>query len=137
MLQRPRHRVGGRWITRYIEGRRVVRVNQERGCVLPLGQQQAVDEGIDLADMGVGAGRVNAIAICRGRRTADKMVVFVCGNDEQRIVLGDAVSCKPCKELAESRVVDLELLDVGCFTRTKRAFAAQRWPSSLSWASAI
>ena len=82
MLQRPCHGVSRRGVTRDIEGRRIVRVNQERSCVLPLGQQQPVDEGIDLSDMGVGAGRVDAIAIRRGRRTADKMVVLVRGDDE-------------------------------------------------------
>jgi hypothetical protein len=50
--------------------------------------------------------------MCRARRAADEMIVFVGHDDKQRVVLGDAVRGEPGKEFAERGVVLLELGDV-------------------------
>jgi len=70
--------------------------------------------------LSVGAWDGNAVAIRWARGTADKMIIFVRRDDEQRIVLGDAVSGETGKELAESFVVRLQLRDVAGFAGTSR-----------------
>ncbi len=102
-----------------IECRRVVEVNIERRRVVALGEQQPVEERVDLADLGIGAGHMDAVAIGRARRAADEVVVFVRGHDEQRIVLVDAVGGKTREELAERDIIGHELGDVFRFARTE------------------
>ena len=109
-----------------VEGRRVVEVDVERRRIVALGQQQPVEEGVDLADLRIGAGHVDAVAIGRARRATDEVVVFVRGNDEQGVVLVDAVGGETREEFAEGDVIGLELGDV---FRLARAEGMRRHPA--------
>jgi hypothetical protein len=62
---------------------------------------------------------VDAIAVRRIRRAAHEVVVLVGGDDEQRVLLGDAIGLESIEEPRERRVMELELLDVSHFARTE------------------
>jgi transposase len=47
------------------------------------------------------------------------VVVLVGGDDEQRVLLGDAIGLESIEEPRERRVIELELLDVSHFARTE------------------
>src|ERR1700722_10450733 len=78
----------------------------------PLGKEQAIDEGIDLADVRISARRDDAVAARRARRAAGEVVVFVRRHEEQRVVLGDGIRRQPVEEFLERGVVRRELGDV-------------------------
>jgi hypothetical protein len=95
-----------------IKGRRVVAVYSKRRRILELGGEDQAQIGIDLALLRVGAGYIGAVAICRRRRPTNKMVVLVCGDDEQRIVPRDPGVGETLKEFPEGLVVGGESLNV-------------------------
>src|SRR6516164_5565548 len=97
-LELPGHRVGLSGIAGDVDGRRRIGVYGETGRVVLLRRQQAAQIGVDLADLRVGARHVHAVTIGRRGVAADKVVVFVWGDDEQRVARADAVGGKTVEE---------------------------------------
>jgi hypothetical protein len=89
----------------------------ERRCIAKLGGDHRVDTIVDLAFLRIGAGRRDAIATLRRRRTADEMIAFVGGDDEERVAFGDPVLGEAREELAEGLVVGGERVDIAGLAR--------------------
>ena len=123
LLQHARLRIGLAGIAVDVEGRRVIAVHAEWCHVVELRGVHLAQIGIDFALQGVGAWCRHAVAIRRRRRPADEMVVLVGGDDEQGIVLSDAVLGEAGKKFAECLVECLQLRLVTCFTGAKSAAA--------------
>jgi hypothetical protein len=63
----------------------------ERSCDALLGRQQASEVSIDLADVRIRAGNVDAVAVGRTGRAARKVIAFVGGKNEQGVIASDAI----------------------------------------------
>jgi hypothetical protein len=96
-------------------------LHAERRHIAELGVDYSVQIGVDLALFRIGAGHFNAVAIRRRRRTPDKMVVFVGGEDEQRIVFSNAVLLQPIEKFPESVIICGELLYVAALAGAEGA----------------
>ena len=99
----------------------IIEVNVERCGITELGRENEAQIAVDLANLGVSARSVYAVAAGRAGRAACEVVVLIGRNHEQGIVLRDAVLRQAVEELPERRVVGGELLDVALFTRTEGA----------------
>ena len=111
-------------IPREVERRRVVTVHREaedrharrvmtddqgaRNLVV----QQRVDVRVDLADLVRAVLTRNPDAVAVRLLHTDEVVAFVDGEDEQRVLLGDAVVREPLEERRKRIVVRLQLCDV-------------------------
>ena len=103
-----------------VNRRRIIGMHGEDGRVAELGEDHALQIGVDFAHAVVVARRGHAIA-ARGRgRIADKMVAFVNRKDEQRVALVNSVGGEPVKELLEGTIVVLQLLGIVGFAGTIR-----------------
>ena len=135
--------VGSVWpgIAVDVERRRIVAMHAERRRIGELGGIDQAQIGVDLAFLAHRCRNVDAVTMAGlGGSPERKVIVLVGGDDEQRIVLGDAVLRKPGEEVAEGLVVVLELRHIACLAGAEsavRMLAAARRKWWLSCASSI
>src|SRR5262249_14798501 len=95
----------------------------ERRGIPGLGREDATEVRVDLADMSIGARRMDAVA--RGLRlpAASKVIVLVGRYDEECVLPSDARHAQLAvrivevrEELVERLLIALQLLDVASFT---------------------
>ncbi len=70
--------------------------------------QQPGQIGIQFANLRVSASNGHAVAIRWTRRSTNKVVAFIRGENEQSIVASNAIVRQPCEELVEGIVVGFE-----------------------------
>src|SRR5262249_22804326 len=89
-----------------------------RGNIL-LSCQQAGQIGSDLADLVIGAGNIDAIAVRGAGRSTNKMISLIGSYHEERIAGVNAIIIQASKELPKGRVIRLEGRYIASRTRTK------------------
>ena len=78
--------------------------------------KQRVEIGSDLADLGIGAWRMDTVAVRRGR-TALEVIAFIGSEDAQRVVRRDASGGETVEEHLERMVIGSKLRHVTCLAR--------------------
>ena len=105
-------------------------MNAERRGVTGFRRENKAEVGVDFAfrPYRVGAGDMDAVAALwrRPGERPGKVIVFVRGNDEQRVVGGDAVSLQPSEKFRERGVIGLQLIDVAGFAGAEGAVGIRR-----------
>ena len=128
LLQGPHAGVGLAGVAVRVDGRRRVGVHlhprlrrtarrRERRHLPP----ERVQARLQLADLGIRARHVDAVAAGRAALAADEVVVLVSREREQRVAAVDPVPGQPGEELAERVVVRLELGHVAGLAGPERA----------------
>ncbi|HEX9589606.1 MAG TPA: hypothetical protein VGA15_17920, partial [Bradyrhizobium sp.] len=111
-LEGSRHAGSLRGIASDVESRCVVAVHGEGRRISELGKDHVAQIGVNFALFRIGARHLDPVTIRRRRRPSDKMIVLICGDNEQRVIFGDPVLLRAIEEFAEGLVVCGKLLDV-------------------------